>query len=91
VTITISFTRQGALGTADGAPVTVRYIRQERRDVLTVPVNALLALAEGGYGVEVVADGRPRIVAVKVGLFADGRVEVRGEGLTEGASVGVPG
>jgi peptidoglycan hydrolase-like protein with peptidoglycan-binding domain len=91
VTITIGFSDQAALGTKAGAPVSVRYVRTERKDVLTVPVNALLALAEGGYGVEVVADGRSRIVTVEVGLFAGGRVEVRGEGLVEGAAVGVPG
>jgi peptidoglycan hydrolase-like protein with peptidoglycan-binding domain len=90
VTITIGYADQAALGTGAGAPVSVRYVRQERKDVLTVPVNALLALAEGGYGVEVVADGRSRIIAVEVGLFAGGRVEVSGAGLVEGALVGVP-
>jgi hypothetical protein len=91
VVITIGFADQAALGTTAGAPVSVRYIEQERKDVLTVPVDALLALAEGGYGVEVVTDGRSRIVAVDVGLFADGRVEVSGDGLQDGAAVGVPG
>jgi peptidoglycan hydrolase-like protein with peptidoglycan-binding domain len=89
--VTIGFADQAALGTAAGAPVVVRYVEEEHKDVLTVPVTALLALAEGGYGVEVVADGRSRIVAVQVGLFADGRVEVSGDGLREGATVGVPG
>ena len=90
VTVTIAVADQKALGTFSSAPVDVRYVEQERKDVLTVPVNALLALAEGSYGLEVVGDGVPRIVAVEVGLFADGRVEVRGEGLTEGLTVGIP-
>ena len=67
-------------------------ITSDRRPgVLAVPVNALLALAEGGYGVRVV-DGGPsgRIVAVTTGLFARGQVEVTGEGLSEGMDVEVP-
>jgi hypothetical protein len=74
----------------DKAPVDVRYVVREHRDVLTVPVSALLALAEGGYGLEVVEGGTSRVVAVETGLFADGRVEVRGEGIVDGAKVGAP-
>jgi peptidoglycan hydrolase-like protein with peptidoglycan-binding domain len=75
-----------------GAPVDVIVGVDERADVLTVPVNALLALAEGGYGLEVVGDdGTTEIVAVDTGLFAGGRVEIRGGGITEGTVVGVAG
>jgi hypothetical protein len=57
-----------------------------------VPVSALLALAEGGYGLEVVRDdGTTKIVRVDTGLFADGKVEVRGAGIGEGTVVGVAG
>jgi peptidoglycan hydrolase-like protein with peptidoglycan-binding domain len=76
----------------DGAAVDVVAAVDERADVLTVPVNALLALAEGGYGLEVVdGDGTTSIVAVETGLFADGRVEVEGAGIAEGTVVGVAG
>jgi hypothetical protein len=51
----------------------------------------LLALAEGGYGVQVVENGATKIVAVKLGLFAAGKVEVSGDGLAEGTVVGMPG
>jgi len=75
-----------------GAPVDVIVGVDERTDVLTVPINALLALAEGGYGLEVVGDaGSTEIVAVDTGLFAGGRVEVSGVGITEGTVVGVAG
>jgi peptidoglycan hydrolase-like protein with peptidoglycan-binding domain len=75
-----------------GAPVDVIVGIDERTDVLSVPVNALLALAEGGYGLEVVSDdGTTEIIAVDTGLFADGRVEVRGGGIAEGMVVGVAG
>jgi multidrug efflux pump subunit AcrA (membrane-fusion protein) len=56
--------------------------------VLTVPVEALLALRDGGYGLEVVdASGQHRIVPVKLGFSARGLVEVTGEGLAEGTRV----
>ncbi len=77
---------------AEDGPVKVELVSAERADVLTVPVAALLALAEGGYGVEVVdegASGPGRVVAVGTGMFADGRVEVTGE-LAEGDTVVVP-
>ncbi|MGC0419752.1 peptidoglycan-binding protein [Embleya sp. AB8] len=78
-------------GTLDGAPVTVGFTGKERKGVLTVPVNALLALAEGGYGVEVVEpDGGTRLSKVELGMFANGRVEVTGDGMAEGLKVGVP-
>jgi hypothetical protein len=75
-----------------GTPVDVIVPIDRRADVLFVPVNALLALAEGGYGLEVVRDDRTtKIVRVDSGLFADGKVEVRGAGITEGTVVGVAG
>ena len=74
----------------DGAAVSVAFTAARRANVLVVPVSALLALAEGGYGLEVVEAGGSRIVAVRTGLFADGRVEVSGPGLRAGLEVGVP-
>jgi hypothetical protein len=79
-----------AAGAIDQAPVTVYFTAEERKDVLAVPVSALLALSEGGYGVQVVSGGTTKIVAVEVGLFADGDVEVSGAGIAEGTKVGVP-
>ncbi|MEV0805365.1 peptidoglycan-binding domain-containing protein [Micromonospora sp. NPDC050200] len=91
VQVTIAVADQRALGGLTDTPVDVRYVAQQREKVLTVPVDALLALAEGGYGVEVTGPGDTRILPVRAGLFADGRVEVQGEGLAEGLLVGVPG
>jgi hypothetical protein len=61
--------------------------------VLVVPVDALLALSNGGYAVEVAGPlGIHRLVAVSLGLFddADGMVEATGSGLTAGQRVVVP-
>jgi hypothetical protein len=63
------------------------------KDVLSVPVSALLAMAGGGYAVEVVdAGGARRLVRVETGLFDDsaGRVQVAGAGLAAGQNVVVP-
>jgi peptidoglycan hydrolase-like protein with peptidoglycan-binding domain len=72
------------------AAVDVNFTAAERKDVLTVPVAALLALAEGGYGIQVVDGQTTRIVAVQTGLFSGGQVEVSGDGLTAGMTVGMP-
>jgi len=74
----------------DEAPVDVDIVSDSAIGVLVVPVTALLALAEGGYAVEVVGDGSTYLVGVEAGLFADGLVEVTGSGLSAGDLVVVP-
>jgi peptidoglycan hydrolase-like protein with peptidoglycan-binding domain len=72
----------------DEAPVDVDVETGRAEGVLAVPVQALLALSEGGYAVEVV-DGAAssHLVGVQTGGFADGFVEITGEGLAEGTQV----
>lgn len=70
-------------------PVDVRFERERRENVLTVPVNALLASPTGAYSVVVAGKSRKRI-AVKTGMFSDGRVEISGSGIREGMKVEVP-
>jgi peptidoglycan hydrolase-like protein with peptidoglycan-binding domain len=79
-----------ATGRLDQAPVDASITTEVREGVLAVPVNALLALAEGGYAVEVERQGRRELVGVETGLFADGQVEVEGAGLKAGDRVVVP-
>lgn len=90
IEVVVTIADQAALGTLDEAPVDVALRSAAREDVLTVPVAALLALAEGGYGLEIVEDTTSRVVAVEPGMFADGRVEVSGPGIAEGVTVGMP-
>ncbi|WP_105975504.1 peptidoglycan-binding protein [Streptomyces geranii] len=85
--VTITVADQRALGRLESGPVDVEYVGREVKDVLSVPVAALVALAEGGHGLET-EDGR--FVAVKTGLFADGNVQVSGTGVTEGMKVRIP-
>ncbi|WP_026400524.1 peptidoglycan-binding protein [Actinomadura rifamycini] len=77
-------------GRFDEAPVSVELVAERREDVLSVPVEALLALRDGGFGVEVVEGAGSRVVPVAVGAFGGGRVEVAGKGLADGVRVGVP-
>jgi peptidoglycan hydrolase-like protein with peptidoglycan-binding domain len=88
VQVTVTIADQAALGSLDAAPVDVDLVSDERKDVLAVPVTALLALPDGGFGVEVVDGGTTHLLAVRTGLFAAGRVEISGSGIAEGVTVG---
>lgn len=90
VTVTMTVTDPAAADTFDQAPVTVTLVASRREGVLAAPVAALLALPEGGYGVQVVDGAASRIVAVQTGTFAAGLVEISGQGIAEGTAVGVP-
>ena len=68
-------------------PVSVEIPTELATDVLAVPSRALVAVLEGGQAVQLASGD---YVAVEVGVFADGWVEVSGEGLKEGAKVVVP-
>jgi hypothetical protein len=88
VTITLDSTPAGA--TFDQAPVNVDITTQTAGHVLAVPVNALLALAGGGYGVDVVTGKTSRLTGVATGLYSDTLVQVSGSSLTAGTLVEVP-
>ncbi|MFI5711538.1 peptidoglycan-binding protein [Kribbella sp. NPDC051620] len=88
ISVVIALGNQKAVAAYALASVDVTFTAAERKGVLTVPVSALLALQEGGFGVEVA--GTPKYRPVKTGLFAAGRVEVSGPGIVEGLAVGVP-
>ena len=88
VTVTIAVTLPAQAADLDQAPVLVAIAAETHRDVLLVPVVALLARPGGGYQVRL-ADGR--YVQVQPGLFDStaSTVEVTGQ-LTVGAQVQVP-
>ncbi|TMR26348.1 efflux RND transporter periplasmic adaptor subunit [Nonomuraea zeae] len=87
-TVEVTVSVSGLKKSFDAAPVDVTIVSEQRENVLAVPVGALFALAEGGYGVQVVEGGATRYAAVETGLFADGQVEVTG--VQEGMTVAVP-
>jgi hypothetical protein len=89
IPVQVKLTDPQAAGTLDQAPVTVYLTTQSARNVLTVPVTALLAQSSGGYDVEVAGPGSARsYVPVTPGLFDDnsGMVQVTGA-LTPGERV----
>jgi hypothetical protein len=88
VTITLDSTPESA--TLDQAPVNVNITTQTAHNVLAVPVNALLALQGGGYGVDVVTGSTSRLVGVTTGLYANNLVQVSGSGISAGMRVQVP-
>ncbi|MFF0269992.1 efflux RND transporter periplasmic adaptor subunit [Kribbella sp. NPDC004536] len=93
VDVSITPTNQAATGSLDKAPVKIGITTAKIKDALVVPVEALLALAGGGYALELVsAEGTHRLLPVKMGLFDDdaGVVQVIGAGLAAGQQVVVP-
>jgi peptidoglycan hydrolase-like protein with peptidoglycan-binding domain len=76
----------------NAAAVRVQITTAGVKDVLSVPVVALVGNADGGYAVDVAGNsGQHDLVAVKLGLFDDasGRVQVTGN-LNAGDAVVVP-
>jgi multidrug efflux pump subunit AcrA (membrane-fusion protein) len=90
IKVTIAVRGQKALGSYDKAPVDVHLTAERHDDVLAVPIEALIALSDGDYGVQVVEGGRTRTVPVETGVFTEGKVEISGSGLSEGMKVGTP-
>jgi peptidoglycan hydrolase-like protein with peptidoglycan-binding domain len=88
IAVTVAVRLPAAARELDQAPAQVDITTAERRDVLLVPVVALLARPGGGYRVRLVSGG---YVQVEPGLFdgAAGVVEVTGQ-LAEGQRVEVP-
>ncbi|MYU23926.1 peptidoglycan-binding protein [Streptomyces sp. SID8352] len=93
--ITVEVVLDGGAKAASGedtrASASVRFVSEARRNVLAVPVEAVVALRgeNGGYGLQIVRGTTSRMVRVETGMTADGRIEVSGPELREGMKVGV--
>jgi peptidoglycan hydrolase-like protein with peptidoglycan-binding domain len=88
-TLPVTITLAGGTDLPPGSPVDVLVTVVAAEDALSVPVEAVLALAEGGYAVEVRNGAATDLVGVDLGTFADGFVEITGD-VAEGAEVVVP-
>ncbi|WP_205471091.1 peptidoglycan-binding protein [Nocardioides sp. SYSU D00038] len=88
--VELAVRRPGKVADLDVATVSVDLARDTKKGVVAVPVTALVALAEGGFAVQLVEGaGTPVLTAVEPGLYADGYVEILG-GLDLGDTVVVP-
>lgn len=84
LTVSVALRDTGAVRGLNSAPVRVSFTSETRKDVLTVPIGALMALREGGYAVQLPGG---RLVAVRTGMFSKGVVEVSGDGIDAGTKV----
>ncbi|MFJ9712667.1 peptidoglycan-binding protein [Streptomyces sp. NPDC101234] len=82
--VTVLPKRASDVANLDDADVQVEFVSEIHKNVLTVPIGALLALSGGGFAVQ-----RPggELVRVQTGMFATGLVEISGKGLTAGLDV----
>jgi peptidoglycan hydrolase-like protein with peptidoglycan-binding domain len=92
ISVTVTLDHPSVAGNFDQAPVQVAITTRTHRNVLTVPITALLAHPGGGYDVEVVEAGGRHRVPVQIGLSDEtsGVVEIGGPGVAAGMTVVVP-
>jgi hypothetical protein len=86
-TMTITIAGRSAVSTMDSGPVGVTVTTGSHKGVLAVPVGALVVVQGGGYAVQVVTGRTSILVGVRTGMFADGLVEVSGQGIIAGLTV----
>ena len=86
IPVTISLSGRSPAGGLDQASVSVNFAQAKAKNVLSVPVTALLATQGGGYAVQE-ATAPHHLIPVTSGLFAAGYVQISGPGIDPGLEV----
>ncbi len=86
IPVTVTLTGHRSAAALDQAAVSVNFAQAQARNVLSVPVTALLATAGGGYAVQEAAPSHA-VIPVTTGLFAAGYVQISGAGIYQGLEV----
>jgi hypothetical protein len=86
IPVTITLKGRKPVSGLDQAAVSVNFEQQKAKNVLSVPVTALLATAGGGYAVQQAAAPHS-LIPVTPGLFAAGFVQISGSGIYSGLQV----
>jgi hypothetical protein len=84
--VTIALIGRHRTAGLDQAAVSVAFVSQRARNVLSVPVTALVATSGTRYALQK-ASAPHALIPVTVGLFAAGYVQVSGPGVHSGLSV----
>jgi hypothetical protein len=83
-TVQVAFDQSSALAHIVSTRVTMSVTTADLRNVLTVPTQALLALASGGYALQLPGG---RLLAVRTGIVQGEDIEVSGAGVHQGLRV----
>ncbi len=86
VPVTIVLDKPAEGGGLDQASVSVNFAQDKAKNVLSVPVTALLATSGSSFAVQE-ADSPHQLIPVHTGLFAAGYVEISGSGIHSGLRV----
>lgn len=87
IPVTVALDKPEAAAELQDMPVGVEFKQTKAKDVIQVPVAALLAQPGGGFAVEVGDGAGIKLVPVKTGAFANGLVEVLESDLKAGDTV----
>jgi hypothetical protein len=86
IPVTIALAGRTSGAGLDQAAVSVSFAQAEAKNVRSVPVTALLAVAGGNYAVQEAAAPH-KLIPVTTGLFAAGYVQISGRGIYPGLAV----